>query len=387
MEQTLQALAALVQMYQGIDYSSPYATKTHAHIAVGYLADAVRAEVPHEMADVLMEGVRVMGRSAQNFVVMGVPDETATLIQKISSTACAGCVKESYYPVTMEGMTQLAILAFDVIRSYGHNNLYALSELRRNVAQISELFLKVPDASVSNIHNTYLGPYYSSTSQESLRYRLTALVNHLCQQQDDDEGAQTVARNIQQWADGIYLPTKEFLLAAIAARSHFTITIIQWIAGVTELLLVLSNAPACDPHTQAKLRNDALWLIATLTWVPDDKDSVTFVEKFQLTETLFKAATNARNRDFEEVSREIGNHLLSWSFKGGRYITGWRVLERGLCACAAIALKGDDRDVDVLKSRIRKRLQDDHAPEKEVLERAGRKIRDRANSSRNNGHW
>ena len=387
LEQTLQALAALIRLYHGIDYSSPYATKSHAHLAAAYLANAVQAVVPHDMADVLLEGVRLMGRSAQHFVVEGRPDEIATLTQKIASIACTGCAKENYRPITMEGMAQLAALTFDVVCSKSRDTRFAIGEIRRNVALVSELFLKVPDSPLSNSHSTYLGPYYSSTSTESLRFRLTALANALSQYQADNEDAQSVIRNMEQWADGLHETTKALLLAAINAKSHFTIAMIQWITGVTELLLALSNAPACDPHTQEELRKHAHWLIATLTWIPDDKESVTFAENFQLTEALFEAATSARNRGCEEVSKEIGEYLLLWTFKGGRYITGWGVLEHGLCACAAFALVGDDGDVDALKTDICACLRDDRAPEQEVLEHAARGIRERAGSLPVPGHW
>ena len=283
LQQTLRALGTLVRLYQSIDYSSPYASKSHAHLAAGYLSDAVQAVVPHDMADVLMEGVRLMGRSAQHFVAEGEPDEIAMLIQKIASVARTGCIRDDYRPVTMEGITQLAILTFDVIRSKNSNTGFALGEISRNVALISELFLTVPDPPMSNIHSTCLGPYYSSTSTESLRFRLTDLVNALSQEPEDHEGAQSVIRNIEQWADDLHQPTKALLLAAIGAKSHFTITVFQWIAGVTELLLFLSNVPACAPHTREELRKHARGLIATLTWIPDDKESVTFAENFMVT--------------------------------------------------------------------------------------------------------
>ena len=387
LEQTLQALGVLIRLYQGIDYSSPYAMKSHAHLAAGYLTNAVQAVVPHDMADVLLEGVRLMGRSAQHFVVEGKPNEIATLTQKIASIACTGYAKEDYRPVTMEGMAQLANLTFDVVRSKSGDTRFALGEIRRNVALVSELFLKVPDPPLSNNHSTYLGPYYSSTSTESLRFRLTALVNALSQEQADNEDAQSVIRNIEQWADGLHETTKALLLAAIDAKSHFTIAMIQWITGVMELLLALSNAPACDPHTQEELRKQALWLIATLTWIPDDKESVTFSENFQLTEAFFQAAMDARNRGCNEVSKEIKQYLLLWTFKGGRYITVWGVLERGLCACAAFVLMGDDGDVDALKTDICACLRDDRAPEQDVLEHAARGIRERAGSLPVRGHW
>ena len=162
--------------------------------------------------------------------------------------------------------------------------------------------------------------------------------------------------------------TRELVREAIAARSHFTIHMFQWIQGMTEILLVASNAPACsDPHTRTELRSHARWLIATLDWIPRDQESVTFVETFQLTEILFEAAMDARERGCDENADAISTILLSWTFKGGRYITGWGVLERGFCGCAALALSGADGAVDALKAEIEKHLLSDKAPEADVL--------------------
>ena len=155
---------------------------------------------------------------------------------------------------------------------------------------------------------------------------------------------------------------------------------------MTELLLALSNVPACDFQTRKKLRNHACWLIATLDWIPDDKDSVTFVETCELTEALFDAAMSARNHGCDDVSKDIGKYLLSWTFKGGRYITGWGVLDRGLCACAVFALMGDEGDIDALKADIRTRLHN-RAPEREVLEHAAREINQKADNLGERGHW
>ena len=381
-EQILRTMSELVQVYLGIDYSSPYATKSHAQLAAGYLASAVQAVVPRDMTDVLLEGERLMGQSAQRFIAHGIPNEITVLSEKIALIACAGCAKEDYHPVTMEGMTQLANLTFDLLRSRSHDTQFAVEKVRGNVRLISELFLNVPDAPLLRRHSTCLGPYYSSTSMQSLSTRLSVLVDSISEAQPDNADAQAVIRNIERWADGLYQTDKELLLAAIKAKSHFTFDMILWITGVAKNLLAVSNAPACDEHSREQLRKHARWLIATLTWIPGDKDTVTFIENFQMTETLFEAAMDARNLGCDETAEKIGEHLLSWTFKGGRHITGWGVLERGLCACAVIALMGEDGDVDALKSKIVARVQGDCAPEQEVLERAARKIRDPVR-----GHW
>jgi hypothetical protein len=386
-EQTLQAMAALVRVYLGIDYSSPYASKSHAQLAAGYLASAVQSVVPHGMADVLLEGQRLMGQSAQYLLAHGDPNDIATLSEKIALIACTGCAKEDYRPVTMEGMAQLANLTFDLLRSGCRDIHFAVGEVRRDVALVAKLFLNVPDTPLSSSHSTFLGPYYSSTSMQSLRSRLTALANAISEAPPDNTDAQSVIRNIERWADGLYQAEKELLLEAVKAKSHFAFDMIHWITGVTEILLAVSNAPACDQHSQQELQKHARWLIATLTWIPDDKESVTFVENFQMTETLFEAAVNARNRGFDEIAREIGESLVSWTFKVGRYQTDWRVLEVGLCGLAVFAVNGGDEEIALLNAAVLSRLTGESAPEKEIRDRTARGILERAENLHRQGHW
>ena len=290
-------------------------------------------------------------------------------------------------PSDYSSLSQLADLTFALLRSGNHDINFAVGEVRQDVALVVKLFLKVPDTPLSSSHSTYLGPYYSSTSLQSLRPRLTTLVNAILEADSDNEDAQTVTRNIEQWADGIYQTEKELLLEAIKAKSHFTFDVIHWIAGITEILLAVSNAAVCDDHTRDELQKHARWLIATLTWIPDDKETVTFIEHFQMTETLFEAAIDAHNRGCDEIAKEIGEILLSWTFKGGRYQTGWGVLERGLCGAAVFALMGGDERTSELLTSVEAKLSDESAPEQDIRDRAARKIRERSATLYRDGHW
>ena len=373
-EQTLQTIASLVQLYLGIDYSSPWATKSHAYLAAHHLVSAVEAVVPHGMADVLLEGQRLMGRSAQHFIAYGSDADIEFLSEKIAVVACTGCGKEDYRPVMVEGMTQLAKVTFDLLCSERRVKHFSFERLRRHVTSVSTLFLNVVDTSAKSIHSSCLGPYYSLLSGIHLK----KLVNGVYEKQKDDTHAQTVIRNIEQWSDGLFHTTKEVLLAAIKAKSGFASDMIYWITNVTEILLAASDAPACDRQSQKKLRKHARSMIATLDWIPDDEESVSFVESWELTEALFGAAMDARKWGCHEISKEIGQCLLSWTFKGGKYETGWGVLERGLCACAVYALIEEGGGVDVLKNNIRAYIQGGGAPDAEVLESTARNIREQA---------
>ena len=383
-KQTLEAMTVLFQVYLDIDYSSPYASKSHAHLASVYLADAIESLVPHNMADVLLEGQRLMGKSAQYLIASGDKKYIAIISEKIAMIACSGCAREDYRPVTMEGMRQLADLTFALLRFGNHDISFAVKKVHQHVALVVKLFLKVPDTLLSSSHRTYLGPYYSSTSGQSLRSHLTTLANTILESESDNEGAQTVTRNIEQWADGIY--KKELLLEAIKVKSHFTFDIIHWITGVTEVLLAVSKAAVCDDYTRDKLRKHARWLIATLTWIPDDKDTVTFIEHFQMTETLFEAAIDAHNRGCDEIANDIGKILLSWTFKGGRYQTGWGVLQTGLCGAAVFALMCSDERTTELLTSVEAELAKESAPEQDTRDRAAREIRKRATTLHRDEH-
>lgn len=385
-ELTLQAMAKLVRVYLNIDYSTPYASKSHAHLAASYLENAVESVIPHNMADVLMEGQRLMGQSAQHLLVFGNPNDIATLSEKIALIACTVSAKKNYHPVVMQGMAQLTDLTFALLRSRNHDISFAVEKVHQDVSWVVKSFLKVPDISLSSSHSTFLGPYYSSISINSLRARLTELVNITSQADSENADAHKVVGNIEQWADRICHTEKDLLLVAITEKSHFTFDMIHWITGVTEILLAASNAPACDQHTQDKLREHAHWLIATLDWIPDDKETVTFVERFQVTETLFGAAIGAHSRGCNEIAKKIEKILLSWTFKGGRYQTGWGVLERGLYGVAVFAQVGGDEQISGLIAAIESHLSCESAPDQEIRDRTASAIRERAVTLYREGH-
>lgn len=384
-EQTFRAMAALCQVFLNIDYSTEHASKTHAHLAAAYLTGAVQSVVPHNMPDVLMEGVRLMGGVAQLTLNQAGSDDIATITEKIALISCTGAVKENHRPVTQIGMEQLAKLTFELIRSRSHDIHFAAEEIRGDVRLVAKMFLAVPDTPLSNIHSAHLAPYYSGTSTETLQAWLTELVNALVKAKADNQTAQDVIRHIEQWSDGIYKEEKELLLAAIEKRSHFTFDMVHWIAHITKLLLTVSNAPACSDHTRDELRRNALWLISVLSWVPDDKEAVSFLENFQMTETLFAAAVDAHNRECSEVSERVRDLLLAWAFKAGKYETGWAILERACYGLATLdVVRGLDRSV--LLRVIAERLAKEGAPNQAIRDRTAREIRGRAATLHRNRH-
>jgi len=204
-----------------------------------------------------------------------------------------------------------------------------------------------------------------------------------------DEKATAIIHNIEQWTDELYQTEKELLLLAIERRSHFTFDMVHWIAHVTKLLTAISQAPACDRHTKEQIIRHASWLISVLSWIPNDSDSVSFVENFQMTETLFEAALDAYDLNCDELFENARDLLSTWAFKAGRHHVGWAILERSMYGLATLALCRDNMDdVPRLKTRMTAALsRAEEAPDQELRDRAARDIRRRANTLYRQGHW
>ena len=386
-EQVLKTMAALVALYLRIDYANEFASKTHGLIAAGYLADGVSSVIPHDMGDVLMEGARLIGESAQRFVGEGHATEVATLSEKLAVLGCVGVAKDSYRPATMVCMEQLAALTFALLRTKKHDIHFAINEVKGDISFLAKLFLDVPDAPLMRTHSTYLGPYYSGTSSQAFLSRLTDLGNAIAEATADDKDAQTLCRNLEQWAERLYQSEKELLLAAIKARTMFAQEIVHWITHVTKVLLAVSNAPACPDHAREELRRHAQWLISVLTFIPRDKETVSFVENFRMTERIFEAGMDARTRDSLEIFASMSRFLLDWTFDAGRHQIGWAIFERALSGAAVMAMSEGEAAIAALKNGVSERLTKADAPDHEVRKRVASALREKAEEVPRREHW
>lgn len=381
LEQTLHSMAALAQLYLGIVYANPDAEKTHANLAAGYLANAVQGIIPHAMIDVLLTGERLIGRTAESFLHHGNAADIVPLSNDLSVIASAGTKGEDYRPLTTVGMEQFANLTFHLLIGKSPNMRSLANRISGDVTRVATTLLSVADAGVPSVHRTCLEPYFSLTSTDGLRIRLASLGNFLCQQPEGNAATQRIIRHVERWADGgLYQTTRQVCLASMSMKSHFTFDMIQWIRDVMEILLAVSNAPACRPGDRTNLRNHAHRLIAIFNLIPSDRDTVTFVENWELSETLFEAAMTARKHGCQELSSRIGQYLLSWTFKAGKNETGGGTLELGLCAYAVLSLNDSPGGTDAIKSAIRARVQGEEAPSPAVLADAARGIRTQASN-------
>ena len=380
---TLRATGGLYGVYLGIEYSGRSPSKHHALLASGYLSAAVESVISHNMPDLMMEGIRLMGRASIIALDHADPIEVVGMAKKISALSSVGALKASHRPVTLTAFEQMAEVTYELLTKGKGDVGYPLRELRSAVAEAAKSFLGTPDTPLSSIHQDTLGPYYSNTSFSSLRAKLTALVNQLLELPEDNARAGEIIGNIEAWADQMYEPHKQLLLLAIERRSFFAFDATHWAVGISELLLALSNAPACSEHDSERLRRHAVWLVSTLSWIPDDREAVGFVENHAFTESLFESALNGRQREcaeFYECCKEI---LLAWALKAGKHDTGWGILETAVKGLVALViLEGTPEAATALKTQFRELLAREGAPSMELRTRSATSLTRSANSAR-----
>lgn len=382
-EENLHCLTRLNHVYLQIDYGDENAIRSHANLVAGYLASAVETIVPHEMADVLIESMTLLGRAAQLTLDYDKPGQIVTLAEKITLVACAGSINKNYQVVTSVAVKQLALLTFHLLRCKSPNIRVPVKKIRENIQLIADLYLNIKDTTLGRLHSNSLGPYYSGSSQESLLSWLTNLTKLILQQDADDKDTLHVIRNLSEWSDGMFQTEKEILLKAVERRSEFTFDSVHWILHVTKLLLAISGAKACKPHHSEKLKKSASFLISVLSWIPGDKDTVAFMEHFQLEEHLFEASLDAYNRDCYEEAVGIKKLLFGWMKKTGKYQTGWDSLRNAICGLACLNLIMELSD-DVLIQEIDSYVTSQDAPSFEIRSRTASDLHEEADKYRGN---
>ncbi|MCD6476339.1 MAG: hypothetical protein J7K85_08800 [Anaerolineaceae bacterium] len=378
-EHSTRTLAQLCILYLNINYSSETGqSSTFTDLASGYLSSAVEAAIPHNMPDVLMEGVRLMGNVAQEILLKTADTDITILCNKIALISFVGMTKENFRPVTQTGIEQLAKLTVRLIQSQKNDIRFAAENIHKNIKQITVLFLNVQDTSLASIHSAYLAPYYSGTSPDTLQGWLTNLGNAVSGTNSDNEDAKKIIRHFLQWSNQLHITQREILLIVIEKKSQLAFDVIHWISQITQILLALSNTDACNDHSKDGLRKNALRLISVLSWVPDDKESITFIENYQLTEVLFSTGLDAHHRQCEGVASKTNDLLIDWAFKAGKYQTGGGSFEQSLYALVALSLERDQVSGVQLTTALTKRLLKVDIPNVEIRAQTARNMREQA---------
>jgi len=374
-ESVMAGMSALLGVYLKIDYPGRRPAKLHATLAAGYLQSAVQSVVPHNMPDVMMEGMRILGRSAQATLVEASATEASAIGEHMALLSSVGIARSDHHPVTLTAFEQLALLSIEmVVRSSADR--HPMERLRVAAFDAAQRFLATNDGPMQRTHANNLSPYFSMSSMTSLGARMTTVANELLGRGAGDPEASRIIGNIRDWSHEIHVQYRDLLVLAVNRRSSLTTDLLHLASGFTSLMLALSSAPACNAQTACELKQNALRLIQALAWMPGDQASVAFIAVHSVGELMFDAATDADRRGAEEVYLASEKLLLDWAIKGGSHETGWGILETttvGL-ACLALANGGEER-INRIKNQFTAALRTQGGPSLELRGRAADQIR------------
>lgn len=379
-EQSFAAIHQLAKVYMSIDYGKRKTPKSHAILALGYLSEAVKSVAPHNMTDVLMEGTRILGKSAQILINIDEPINITTTVETIKLLACMGASQEIHRPVTMVAMEQFSALTMSLLGKEDYDIQYTAKAIRNSILMIVKLFLSVPELVLQRVHSNYLAPYYSCTDSNALGSKLAQMANAILDRDADDADAILVIKNVERWADGLYQTEKEILLLSIEKRSSVFYDIINWIKSIFEILLTISNSLACNRRMQEELQKHALWLISTFTFIPADKESAAFVENYQFVEILFDTAIISYNRESKEAFDTMQKLLLKWGFQAGQNQVGYRIQENSIYALSTLCFMTSYLSTNELKKQLKNLLITQKTMNQEYLNEVSANIREKAYS-------
>lgn len=375
------SFAYLVDAYLEIKYATESSSKWHAHLAAGYLGEAVQSAAKSKQPDLLMDGLRRMGYVSQRLLTADCPQAAVTTANKIHLISLAGIAGSEFIPVTITGVEQLATLMKALLQnSSGRDHRYAIHEIRNNISSIAELIMQnVLDAPLSSKHEPALAPYFSSTTPDSFLMFFNNLANAVIKAEGSNVQAKNVAKHLKDWSDTLYDSQKKVLLIAVSKRSTLTFHLFNWVKTVTVALLAVAESKACDKHVAIDLKRNALWLFSIWSWIPDDEVTIRYVETFQISEYLFEISIHAHQRQCEEESDSACKMLLDWGFKSGKYNTGWDSLAKPICGAMTLTLFGIWSEEKLLKE-IDLHLKAKNAPQQDLRERASKSIKEAISS-------
>lgn len=375
-ELIFRAFRSLVFVYSEIKYSQKHGEKTHANLAASYLANGVKSVVPHGMADVLMEGATQMGEAALLLVKRHSPSDGSMLSGELVLVGIAGLAKKEYFPVTEIAMQQFKRLLVVVLLDCDGDTRLAFEDLMSRIFAISKIYIGLPDESPFAIMGNCLGSIYSSGSPDSFVNQFGRICESLREIDGENENAKSVFHNINSFASSLPRGQREAFLIAIEKRSSFCVDIVMWIDGIAHALVVVSSYPECPEHIREELREHAYSLWCLFTWVPDEKEAITHIENSQITEKLFWAAMVGLQLGFDDYSLKIQSLLLKWTVKGGKHLTGWGILENGLCALCALVVQAAGEGLrEQLRENVTQAVSGIH---QDLKDRAARTIREKA---------
>lgn len=372
---TLRGMSGLYGVYLSIEYAGRTRSKHHAMLAAGYISSAVESVIPQNMADVMMEGIKLMGRNSVKALSYANASDIVGTIQKISMFSTISLKNTVLQPVTLTAFSQFSDINIQLIIKGDINSGFTMDILQKSISEAAIVFLHTEDTPINSRHSYILSPYYSVANVTGFISRIKEIVNYLIDNKIEAESSKVIIRNVEKWADKLYQSQKEVLLVAANKRSSFIYDLISWNVMVCEVLLALSESQLCDDYHSEKLKKHSIWLIATLSWIPEEQEVVTFVNNGSLVDSIFEAAMMGLSRNSPEFYDMCKKILEGWVKKTAQHVSTRSGFEDAIKSLVALTVKEGTVDAqNKLLEKLNDILSKIKSPSKELRELTARHL-------------
>lgn len=372
---TLRGMSGLYGVYLSIEYAGRTRSKHHAMLAAGYISSAVESVIPQNMADVMMEGIKLMGRNSVKALSYANASDIVGTIQKISMFSTISLKNTVLQPVTLTAFSQFSDINIQLIIKGDINSGFTMDILQKSISEAAIVFLHTEDTPINSRHSYILSPYYSVANVTGFISRIKEIVNYLIDNKIEAESSKVIIRNVEKWADKLYQSQKEVLLVAANKRSSFIYDLIPWNVMVCEVLLALSESQLCDDYHSEKLKKHSIWLIATLSWIPEEQEVVTFVNNGSLVDSIFEAAMMGLSRNSPEFYDMCKKILEGWVKKTAQHVSTRSGFEDAIKSLVALTVKEGTVDAqNKLLDKLKDILSKIKSPSKELRELTARHL-------------
>ncbi|MGQ5632372.1 hypothetical protein [Enterobacter cloacae] len=372
---TLRGMSGLYGVYLSIEYAGRTRSKHHAMLAAGYISSAVESVIPQNMADVMMEGIKLMGRNSVKALSYANASDIVGTIQKISMFSTISLKNTVLQPVTLTAFSQFSDINIQLIIKGDINSGFTMDILQKSISEAAIVFLHTEDTPINSRHSYILSPYYSVANVTGFISRIKEIVNYLIDNKIEAESSKVIIRNVEKWADKLYQSQKEVMLVAANKRSSFIYDLISWNVMVCEVLLALSESQLCDDYHSEKLKKHSIWLIATLSWIPEEQEVVTFVNNGSLVDSIFEAAMMGLSRNSPEFYDMCKKILEGWVKKTAQHVSTRSGFEDAIKSLVALTVKEGTVDAqNKLLEKLNDILSKIKSPSKELRELTARHL-------------
>lgn len=343
--QSILSMNDLAIAYQKVQYSN---NMRHAMLAADYLIREINTVCTLNMDNVYQRGQKMLGLTSKNLIHSNSND-----IDQCLSSICVFAnnrrTTRNIKPLVEEGMRQFSNTTIELLSARLEDIEPPLEVISNGISAITFRYLHEQEEKDRNTDTSALDLFYSTKDTSSLCVRIKKIVDKLSQNSRTDDFVNRFICNLEKWASKNIANHQKLLNYSISNRLRFTNVLLRWNVHITEIFLAASAIETdcmTTKSAQERMNSHAMSLFRIMSSIAMREGIVKFVESCDYFDVLFCSAIATHTYGPSLISAHVSRTILNWSTNGARYITDSMFVERGVCACAIIALRNDEGSSD-----------------------------------------